>query len=586
MEIAIVLGLLLIGVVLFARETLSVDLVTLLLLLGLIFTGILTTAEAFAGFSSDILIILASIFVISGALRETGVLDVIGGALAKISGPSIGRLYCAITIVPAGLSGFMNNTTVTAMFLPAVTGLANRVGLSPSQLLMPLAFASILGGTCSLIGTSTNVAVSGYIEAAGMEPLGFFEMTPIGLVIVVTGLLFMFFVGRRLLPVDTGGDLTDDYELRNFLSEVTVLADSPLIGQEADRNDLGLLDFRVLRLWRDGEGIEPDGLIQAADVLLIEGRAENLLKIRTMEKLEIGAGQSLDEIEGGDSRVVEAVITPRSELVGRTLLEIGFRERFGASALAVYRRGRSLREELSELRLQTGDVLLLQGTADRIEALRLGDGFSILEEIHEETQSPRAGSIALGLFVAAILVSAFGWVPLSAAFLTAAVGVVVLRCITVEKAYTVIDWRLLILIGGMTAFGTAMQNSGAAAFLADAIVGVLGRLGIAPVLAGFFILTILLTQPMSNAAAALVVLPVALEAARLIGGEERTFAIAIMLAGSISFITPFEPSCLLVYGPGKYRLMDFIRVGGWLTVLLTVVTLVMLPLLWPLEASQ
>ncbi len=585
MEIAIVLGLLVIGVVLFARETLSVDLVTLLLLLGLIFTGILTTAEAFAGFSSDILVILASIFVISGALRETGVLDAVGGGLAKISGRSVGRLYAAITIVPAGLSGFMNNTTVTAMFLPAVTGLANRVGLSPSQLLMPLAFASILGGTCSLIGTSTNVAVSGYIEAAGMEPLGFFEMTPIGLVIVVTGLLFMFFVGRRLLPVDSGGDLTDDYELRNFLSEVTVLAESPLIGQGADRNDLGLLDFRVLRLWRDGEGIEPTVPIEAADVLLIEGRAENLLKIRTMEKLEIGAGQSLDEIEGGNSRVVEAVITPRSELVGRTLLEIAFRERFGASALAVYRRGRSFHEGLSALRLRTGDVLLLQGTPERIEALRLEDDFSILEEIHAESQSPKAGLTALGLFVAAILISVTGWIPMSAAFLTAAVGVVVLRCITVEKAYTIIDWRLLILIGGMTAFGTAMQNSGAAAFLADEIVGVLGPLGIAPVLAGFFVLTILLTQPMSNAAAALVVLPVALEAARLIGGDERTFAIGIMLAGSISFITPFEPSCLLVYGPGKYRLMDFIRVGGWLTVLLTVVTLAILPLLWPLKAA-
>ncbi len=584
MEIAIVLGLLVIGVVLFARETFSVDLVTLLLLLGLIFTGVLTTAEAFAGFSSDILVILASIFVISGALRETGVLDAIGGGLAKISGRSVGRLYAAITIVPAGLSGFMNNTTVTAMFLPAVTGLANRVGLSPSQLLMPLAFASILGGTCSLIGTSTNVAVSGYIEAAGMEPLGFFEMTPIGLVIVVTGLLFMFFIGRRLLPVDSGGDLTDDYELRNFLSEVTVLAESPLIGQGADKNDLGLLDFRVLRLWRDGEAIEPAGTIEAADVLLIEGRAENLLKIRTMEKLEIGADQSLDEIEGGNSRVVEAVITPRSELVGRTLLEIAFRERFGAAALAVYRRGRSFHEGLSALRLQTGDVLLLQGTAERIEALRLENDFSILEEIHSEAPSPKAGFIALGLFVAAILVSAFGWVPLSAAFLTAAVGVVVLRCITPEKAYTIIDWRLLILIGGMTAFGTAMQNSGAAAFLADAIVGILGPMGIAPVLAGFFILTIFLTQPMSNAAAALVVLPVALEAAHLIGGNERTFAVAIMLAGSISFITPFEPSCLLVYGPGKYRLMDFVRVGGWLTVLLTIVTLAVLPLLWPLKA--
>jgi di/tricarboxylate transporter len=237
MEIAIVLGLLLAGVFLFARETPSVDLITLLLLLGLIFTGILTTAEAFAGFSSDIIIILASIFVISGALQETGILDTVGSCLAKFSGRSPSRLFAAVMIVPASLSAFMNNTTVTAMFRPAVTGSANRPRVSPSQLLMPMACASILGGTCSLIGTSTNVAVSGYIQAAGMEPLGLFEFTPIGLVIVFTGLLYMFFVGRKLLPADTGGDLVDDYELRDYLSEVTVLVGSPLVGQDSLRND-------------------------------------------------------------------------------------------------------------------------------------------------------------------------------------------------------------------------------------------------------------------------------------------------------------------------------------------------------------
>jgi di/tricarboxylate transporter len=253
-------------------------------------------------------------------------------------------------------------------------------------------------------------------------------------------------------------------------------------------------------------------------------------------------------------------------------------------ALAIYRRGRSLHDGLATLRMQTGDVLLLQGPTERIEALRMENQFAILKDVGRDAGAPRAGFIAIGLFVAAILVAAAGWVPLSAAFLSAAVAVVLLRCITIEKAYTVIDWRLLILIGGMTAFGTAMQNSGTAAFLADGVISLLGPLGIGAVLAGFFVLTILLTQPMSNAAAALVVLPVALAAAQQIGGNERTFAIGIMLAASISFITPFEPSCVLVYGPGKYHFRDFVRVGGGLTILLAVVVLALLPLFWSLTA--
>lgn len=567
---------------LFARETLSVDIVTLLLLLALILTGILTPAEAFAGFSSDILIILASIFVISGALQETGMLEAVGSCLAKVSGKSPARLFAAVMLAPAALSAFMNNTTVTAMFLPPVAGLAKRARISPSQLLLPLAFASILGGTCTLIGTSTNVAVSGYIQTIGLEPLGIFEITPIGLVIVATGLAYMFLVGRHLLPRTAGEDLTEDYDLRNFLSEITVLPNSPLIGQETFDSDLAILGFRVLRLTRNDEVFETNVAIAQGDTILVEGRAANLLKCREIEGIEIGGDRSLDEVETADSRVVEAVITPRSELVGQTLPEIAFRERFGASALAVYRRGRSFHEAIGSIRLQTGDVLLLQGNAARIDSLRHQTHFSILQEIRRGPGSLRLGAIALGLFMLAVAAAAFGWTALPTAFLAAAVAMVLLRCITIEKAYTIIDWRLLILIGGMTAFGVAMQKTGAAAFLAQGVVGILAPLGIHAILAGFFILTILLTQPMSNAAAALVVLPVALESARLVGGEERTFAIAIMLAASISFITPFEPSCVLVYGPGKYRFADFVRVGGWLTAVLAVVVLLLIPVFWPL----
>ncbi len=523
---------------------------------------------------------------ISGALQETGILDVVGGWLARVSGSSPLRRYAAVMLVPSAMSAFMNNTTITAMFVPPVTGLARQSGVSPSQLLLPLAFASILGGTCSLIGTSTNVAVSGYIQSVGMRPLGMFEITPIGLVIVGVGLAYMFFVGRRLIPDRATEDRTDDYELRDFLTEITVLLHSPLIGQPSFDSDLSLLGFRVLRLFRGDESFEDSIPIAVGDRILLEGQAGNLPKIRDIEGISIGPDCSLEAIESRDTRVVEAIINPRSELVGQTLVGASFRERFGVAAIAVYRRGRSLHQSLGSMRLSTGDVLLLHGGADRIDALRLDAQFSLLDARPADRKVLRSGVIAIAVFAAAVFAASLGWVALPTAFLSAAVAVVLLRCITIEKAYTVIDWRLLILIGGMTAFGAAMQNSGAASFLADHIVAALAPLGVHAILAGFFVLTIILTQPMSNAAAALVVLPVALASARQIGGDERTFAIAIMIAASISFITPFEPSCVLVYGPGKYRFSDFIRVGGGLTLILTVVVLLVLPLFWPLLATH
>ncbi|MGC1479132.1 MAG: SLC13 family permease [Chthoniobacterales bacterium] len=588
LEIAIVLGLLAAGVILFSLEKYSVDVITLLLLLGLLLTGILTPAEAFAGFSSDILIILASIFVISGALQETGVLDTASDWLARFAGNSPRRLFAAIMILPAGLSGFMNNTTVTAMFVPPVVGLARRAKMSPSRLLMPLAFASILGGTCTLIGTSTNVAVSGYIQKIGLEPVGLFEITPIGLIITGIGLTFLFVTRSSLIPDRSGQELTDDYDLRAYLSEVTVLPDSPLIGQMPLESDLGLLEFRILRSTRNDTPLDAHSAppIAAEDILLIEGSARNLLKIQTIEGVAFVGQRSLRTISSTNSRVVEAVVPPRSKLVGQTLEEAAFRPQFGTVVLAIYRRGRSISETLPATRIVSGDVLLLQGPNERIDALRDADQLSILGELSAAPSDRRSGLIALGAFAMAILAAAFGWTALPTAFLAAALVVVLARCITIEKAYTIIDWRLLILIGGMTAFGTAMQTSGTAALLAQGVLATLSPLGILAVLAGFFVLTILLTQPMSNAAAALVVLPVALEAAQAIGANERTFAIAVMLAASISFITPFEPSCVLVYGPGKYRFGDFVRAGGWLTVILAVVVITLIPVFWPLQATR
>jgi len=587
MEIALVLGLLVVAIVLFASEKLSVDVITLLLISALVLTGLLTPAEAFAGFSSDIIIILGSIFVIGGALRETGVLDVVGGWVFKLAGGNANRLLVLLMSAASALSAFMNNTTVTAMLLPAVSGVARRAKVSPSKLLMPLAYASMLGGTCTLIGTSTNVAVSGYIARSGLAPLGLFEITPVGLIICAIGIAYMRFIGQRLLPDHKEESLTTDYGIREYLCEVIVQPHSPLVGQPSVEWDLSAFDFRILKILRGEEEYAPasDVCLQPGDTLLIEGKAVDLAKIKTIEGLAIKAESQPDdrELQTGDFRLAEVLVTPQSNLTGRTLLRAGFQQRYGVTVIAIYHRGAALRERLAEVMLRVGDLLLVRGPEARVQALRAEPDLAVIGEHRPPVASGRKGVYTVAFFATALLAGALGWLPLSIAFLLAALAAVLLRCISIERAYEFIDWRLLILIAGMTAFGVAMEKTGAAALLGHWVVVGLGPLGTMAVVAGFFALTILLTQPMSNAAAALVVLPVALSAARELGVNERTFAIAIMLAASISFIAPFEPACILVYGPGKYRFLDYVKTGLGLTLILSIVVLLLIPHFWPLQ---
>ncbi|MBI3653368.1 MAG: SLC13 family permease [Acidobacteria bacterium] len=595
MQIAIVLGLLAFAIVLFAIEKLSVDLITLILLMALVLTRILTPAEAFAGFSQDIIIILASIFIISGALQKSGLMDALGMWLYKFAGGSDNRLLLTIMAVVAAVSAFMNNTTVTAIFVPPVLGVARQSKISASKLLMPVAFASILGGTCTLIGTSTNVAVSGYIAKVGMQPLTMFEVTPIGLIVTAVGIAYMMLLGKRMLPDHQDASLTEGYAMREYLSEIIVMADSNLVGQRIFESDLSKKEFRILEVIRGAKKSlpTPRTVIEANDVLLIEGKVEELIKVKETAGIEIRAEMKLGDLDlqSDDIKIAEVLVTSKSDLIGRTVKDANFRSRYGLSALAIYRHGQSLREKLGRIRLRLGDLLLVQGTSDKLEDLRRTGDLWVLEEFQPRPYAKQKGLYTLAFFAVAVLAGSLGLVPLSIAFLGAAVLAALFRCLTIEEAYASIDWRLLILIGGMTAFGTAMDKTGAAEFLAAKIVNTLNPMvanmpepwGVTVILGAFFVLTVMLTQPMSNAAAALVVLPVALETAQKLGVNQRTFAIAIMVAASVSFVTPFEPSCILVYGPGKYRFLDFVKTGTILTIILILITLLAVPMIWPLH---
>jgi di/tricarboxylate transporter len=600
-EIGIVLGLLVVAVGLFATRALPVDLVTIFLLLALVLTGILEPTEAFAGFSSQIIIILGSIFVINGALLEARVLDLVSAWLLRVAGGSVNKLQLTTMSVVGGLSGFMNNTAVTSLFIGPTMSIARKLKTSPSKLLMPVCFASILGGTCTLIGTSTNLAVSGeiakqyqidldewmadggtdlngdgttdsadylqYAESNNLKiykPLGLFEITPVGLLIMGVGIVYLMLFGSRLLPDYPDESLADGFNIREYHSEIVVMPGSRLIGQRVFESSLAEMEFRIVKVLRKKRSFVPNtrSVIEEGDVLLVSGSMEDLMAVKDASGIEIHAETKLEDeaLQTKEVKIAELLITPKSTLIRRTLKETEFRQRFGLAVLAIYRHGQSLGRKLGVIRLHAGDLLLVQGTEERLQSLQHDTNLVLLDAT--EVPSPdrrQKGFRALGFFALAVIAGGFGLAPLPICFLSAAALTVATRCITMQKVYEVIDWRVLIVIGGMTAFGAAMRESGTAEWLAGGIQ----RISENPrtVLAGFILLTMLLTQTMSNAAAALVVLPVAMQTAGTLGVSGQTFAIAVMLGASSSFIAPFEPACILVSGPGKYRFTDYLKAG-------------------------
>jgi len=589
MEAWIVIGLLVVAVVAFATEKISVDLVTLGLLCVLVLSGILRVDQAFSGFGDRVIILLAAIFVIGAALRETGVLDALGGTLASCLGGRPIWLMTGLMVVVAAISAFMNNTTVTAVFVGPVIGLARKVRIAPSRLLMPLAFASILGGTCTLIGTSTNVAVSGAMTKLGMQPLGMFDFTHIGVATVLVGIVYMAFIGSKLLPerdieADKGSDM-----MRQYLAEVVILRDSPLIGQKAFDSDFSALEFQVLKIRREGQMVDagPHELLAEGDIVLVAGKVENLIKVKKIEGIDILEDVALRSagVNTKNAQVVEVVLTPRCGFVGQSMRESNFRQRSGLSVMALMRGDSSLMHHMGDEELQAGDLMLLQGPAERFKSFEEAGEMVLISQHQFSAETRRKGFALLAAFVLAVAISSIwpAYVPETIAFVVVALLAVFMRCIKLETAYGNIDWRLLILIGGMMAFGEAMKASGAAEMIAESITTWMEPFGVFGVFAGFCLLTVVLTQPMSNAAAALVVLPVALEAAATMEASQRAFAMGVMLSASVSVLTPFEPSCILVYGPGKYRFSDFIKVGGGMTLAMLIVVLAMVPMIWPLK---
>jgi di/tricarboxylate transporter len=592
MTLPMLVLLLIIGaaVVLFAFEWLPADVVALGILVVLILTGLAPVDQAFSGFGSDTVITLLGLFILTAALLNTGVVEMTGRAILRRTGTDANRLLIVIMVASAGLGAFMSNTASTAFFVPIVLGLAGRARVSPSKLLLPLAFSSILTSSVTLVSTSTNLVMSDLMTEHGLEAMGVFELAPVGIPIAVAGLIYLFVFGRWLIPDRSPADTGEQLGSRIYLTEVVIPADSALVGKTVAESGLGRdLDLRIVWLVRDkNRYITPRGTTQllAGDLLLVQGARDEILKVGPMAGMEIKDDMKLSDpqLSESDLRLVEAILLPRSRLLGQTLAGVRFRERFDLQVLAIYRHGEAIRRRISQVPLRMGDILLIQAhrNSSNLNALEEDNTFHIVNALEEPPFNRKRAPLAVGIFVGVLLIAALNVVSLPVAGLMGVLAVFLTGCITVETAYREVEWRALVLIGSMLALGVAMQHTGAAEYLAGQIVAWIGTTNPLWLLSGFFALTVILTQPMSNQAAAIVVAPVAIQTAVQLGLNPRTFAMMIAVAASTSYLTPLEPSCLMVYSPGNYRFADFLKVGSLLTVIIYGIAILLVPWVWPL----
>ncbi|MFQ5876932.1 MAG: SLC13 family permease [Acidobacteriota bacterium] len=589
MAIAIVLVLTGLVILNFALELMANEVFALIVMVTLVVCGILPVDRAFMGFANSAILMIAGIMILTGGIIHNGAADYIGRTIQRIAGNSERRTNAYLLGFVNVISAVINNVAATAMFIPVAEGLARRLRVNRSRYLLPIAFASMMGGMCTLFGTSTNVAVSGALRDHGLLPLGLFELTPLGVIVSIVGFLYLSLVAPRLLGRPPEKGPVDAYGIKGFVFEVIVGEGSALVGKTIEQSRVGqTLGVNVLAIERGEQRIiSPLGSdrILAGDLLLVEGARDAMPAIQATRGLEIKHLPALRraDLESDRVRLVEATISYNSPFIGKTLKELNFRHRFDLGVLAIHRRGEVVVDKVGRIRLRAGDVLLIHGQVEMFDRLGQEPTMLLLESVVLPKYNPRRAVRALLIFAAAVAAILLGWLDAPTAFLAGGALVMALKCLPPDEAGSYLNVRFLVMLAGMVSLGMAMESSGAARLLADAVVSLLPSGEPRLLLAVFFLLTALLTQALSNAAAALLILPIALHAAVAAAVDPRSFGVTVAIAASSSFITPLEPACLLVYSTGRYRFRDFVRVGTLLTLVVFAVTMVLVPRLWPLR---
>jgi len=590
-HIGFVLLLLLATFVAMVWEKWSVDVVALGAVGLLMATGILAPKDAFSVLANDAVITVACMFVLSAGLEFTGAIDAIGDRLQRFGFKSETALLAVTLPLVGGISAFVNNTPVVVVFMPIMISLAARNGMAPSRLLMPLSFAAIFGGTCTLIGTSTNILVSSTATTHEQPALRMFEMTTLGAILGGVGLVYMLTVGRKLLPArETLSSILQSTEARQYLTEAVVAARSPLIGRKIGDTPLkAMRNSRILDITRNGEVLTTplnEVELQQGDRLRITSVLSGVMEMKDQHGLQFQseANLGLETLGMQKARVMESVIGPNSELIGRTIRQVNFRQRFGILILAVHRQGRNLRENFEDVKLDFGDTILMEGTETAIEKLRADRNFLLLAAASSRPRRRRRRWLAMGIVAAVVVLAAAGVLPISALALIAAVLMVMSGCVSVDDAYKSISWKVVMLIVGTLGLGKALDETGGATLVAHELIRGLGGLGPVVVISAIFALTSMLTTFLSNNAVAVVLTPIVIGAAAEMNVEPRAFIMAVAFGASASFATPIGyQTNTLVYGAGGYRFSDFVKVGLPLNLLFWALATWLIPVYWPLQ---
>ncbi len=594
-DIILVLGLLFFGFIMFVTEMFSID-VTAMILLTILFTlGYLTPAEALSGFSNPAVITIAFLFIISKALQKTRILEYLIIRVRRLADRSIllGRAVYLFTIGIA--SAVVNNTAIVAIFMPVSIRLAQKYKMSPSKMLIPLSYAAILGGTLTLVGTSTNLLVNSiYIETPGVEPMGMFEFMRYGLILMAVGLLYILFIAPMILPSRTStSSLTKSYRLGGYLTEMKITAESPLNGKTClERGINKNYDVMVLDILRDDKMITNMirlTRLREGDILFVRGTLENFLRMKEVEKVALLTDEKLtqEELEQEDNVVVECLITDKSDMVGKSLMTSNFRRRFGAFILAIRREGTIVREKIAHVILSAYDTLLIYGPENKINELSKTSEFVVLGEVDAELKKQRFWWMTIVVIIGTITLAALGLMPIVKSAMLGVVILLALRILTPQESYQSINWQVIILISALIPVGIVIQKTGTADWIAGFISSATRSVPIEwqprVLLALIYFITIFLTEISSNAATAIIMTPISLAVAQQMGFDPRAFVFAVAFAASASFITPVGyQTNLMVYGPGGYKFSDYIRVGFPLALIFWVMAIFVLPILWPI----
>jgi di/tricarboxylate transporter len=594
-QIALVFTLLIGAIIAFVREKTPPDLIALSLLIIIAMTGLVPVKDVFSVFSNPAPITVAAMFVLSAALVRCGALDYLSSGIEKAAVLPFQLVLFLLVLLVAFVSAWINNTPVVVVFVPVVLNLAKRMGLPASKFLIPVSYAAVLGGVTTLIGTSTNLVTNGMLIDRGLPGMDMFELAWVGVPITVVGAIYLAIAGKRLLPArETLTSILSEDERREYLTEAYVPAGSHLAGQSLRASGLiSARGFRVIEVVRDGIGItvDPDATpLREGDRLVIACRPSGVARARSTPGFDFTAEAGLEQIAAHESVVFEGAVAPNAEIIGQSVSELNFRQRFRVVVLAIHRSGQNVREKLETLPLEMGDILLMMGTEQAVNGLRQGDDIILFDKPPLPSWSlHRRIPLVLATIAGVVAAETLDYVPIHLGAIAGAVFLCLTGCIKPKQAYESIEWEMLFVIFGMLVLGLAMERTGAALWLAQNVVQGIDAFVAAPhkplvMLAAIYLVTMVLTEILSNNAVAALMIPIVLGIAREAQLSAQPFVIAVTIAASCAFATPIGyQTNTYIYGIGGYKFRDFVKVGVPLNLICFIVAIIVIPLVWPLH---